>query len=80
MEKIICFFTGHLWIEWSHDNERPRSEYYPRTAVLINPECARCGVRMFKTEREAIKNHHPLTKNIKKKHPKMTDLDVDWMN
>lgn len=48
VSRIICYFKGHQFIEWEHSWGRPRKEFYPRTAVLINPECARCGIRKFK--------------------------------
>lgn len=44
IDKIICFFKGHQWIEWEHSGDRPRTDFVNGTAILINVECARCGI------------------------------------
>lgn len=51
VKKAVCFFRGHLWIEWEHGGSRPRREFIKGKAILKNPECFRCGERKHATHR-----------------------------
>lgn len=54
INKIKCYFSHHLWIEWSHGSDRPSQDFWHPTVMLINPECARCGAEKFKSIHEAL--------------------------
>lgn len=42
MEKIVCFFKCHRWVEWEHNSDLPRKFFKKGTVILKNPYCLRC--------------------------------------
>lgn len=42
IDRITCFFRGHLWVEWNHSNKLDRRLFKRGTVILKKPYCARC--------------------------------------